>query len=502
MKKSTIITVLSIVAIIPMLMLVFSIKEAKAVQETINATPEIAKLESRAYEWGKYYPREYGSYMQTRESNEIKDVLQENPALVIMWAGYGFSKDYNAPRGHFYALEDNMNTLRTGAPVDMKTGPMPTACWTCKSPDVPRLIDTMGELDFYTGTWARHGGEIVNSIGCADCHDNETMELVVTRDYLKRALDEEGSRPFAKATHQDLRTLVCAQCHAEYYFKATPWTDANGEEQIAKVVTYPWSEGTAAEDMEKYYDDRDFVDWTHKLSKTPMLKAQHPGYETFITGVHGKNGLACADCHMPYVREGGVKYSNHRVQSPLDDIANTCLNCHSGTESEFMATVERKLERKEELHKTAMNVLAKAHLEAAKAWDLGATEGEMAPILQDIRHGQWRWDYSIAAHGSFFHAPEETLRVLGSAINKGQDARIKLRVVLAKYGAADYEAPDFSTKEKAQVLIGLPYDQLVDEKNAFIAGLKQEWFADGEAKGIYDPRSREGMELKTSYSDE
>jgi nitrite reductase (cytochrome c-552) len=126
----------------------------------------------------------------------------------------------------------------------------------------------------------------------------------------------------------------------------------------------------------------------------------------------------------------------------------------------------------------------------------------MAPILKDIRHGQWRWDYSIAAHGSFFHAPEETLRVLGSAINKGQDARVKLRVVLAKYGAADFEAPDFSTKEKAQALIGLPYDELVEEKNAFIAGLKQEWFEQGRDKGIFDARSREGMELKTSYSDD
>jgi nitrite reductase (cytochrome c-552) len=501
MKKSTIITVVSVAAIIAMLMLVASIKEAKAVQAQINATPEVAKLEPRAYEWGKNYPRQYGTYMQTKESSEITDVLHENPALVIMWAGYGFSKDYNAPRGHFYALEDNINTLRTGAPVSMKTGPMPTACWTCKSPDVPRLINEMGENDFYTGKWARHGGEVVNSIGCADCHSNETMELAVTRDYLKRGLDAEGSRPFDEATHQDMRSYVCAQCHAEYYFKATPWTDANGEEQVAKVVTYPWAVGFAAEDMEKYYDDREFVDWTHKLSKTPMLKAQHPGYETFITGVHGQQGLACADCHMPYVREGGVKYSNHKVQSPLEDIANTCLNCHSGTESEFTLTVERKLERKEELHQAAMQVLAKAHLEAAKAWELGATEAEMAPILSDIRHGQWRWDYSIAAHGSFFHAPEETLRVLGSAINKGQDARIKLRVVLAKYGAADYEAPDFSTKEKAQVLIGLPFDQLVDEKNEFLAGLKEEWFEAGEEKGIYDPRSREGMELKTSYTD-
>ena len=60
MKKSTIITILSIAAIVPMLMLVFSIKEAKAVQNEINATPEIAKLEPRSYEWGKNYPRQYG----------------------------------------------------------------------------------------------------------------------------------------------------------------------------------------------------------------------------------------------------------------------------------------------------------------------------------------------------------------------------------------------------------------------------------------------------------
>jgi nitrite reductase (cytochrome c-552) len=202
---------------------------------------------------------------------------------------------------------------------------------------------------------------------------------------------------------------------------------------------------------------------------------------------------------MPYVREGGVKYSNHKVGSPLDDIENTCLNCHSGTEKEFTAIIKEKLKRKEELHQKAMQVIAKAHLEAAKALELGATEEDMKPAQTDIRHAQWRWDYSIAAHGSFFHAPEETLRVLGSAIEIGQEARLKLRAVLAKYNAADYEAPDFSSKEKAQAIIGLPFDKLVNDKNQFLSGLKQEWFKEGEKKGIYDPKTREGMKLKTSY---
>ncbi|MDY6848137.1 MAG: ammonia-forming cytochrome c nitrite reductase [Thermodesulfobacteriota bacterium] len=500
MKKSWIITIVSLVIIVPLLLLLVSIKENKTEQQAINQVPDIEKLDPRSSEWGKYFPRQYDSYIQTRKSDEIKDVLKNDPNLVVLWAGYGFSKDYNAPRGHFYALEDNLNTLRTGAPVDEKSGPMPTACWTCKGPDVPRLMDEIGEYDFFTGAWARLGGEIVNSIGCADCHDNKTMQLNVTRPHLKRAIDAEGSMKFADATHQDMRTFACAQCHVEYYFKPTKWTDEYGQEQTAKVVTLPWDNGFSAEEMEEYYDERNFSDWTHKLSKTPMLKAQHPGYETFITGAHGQNGLACADCHMPYVREGGVKYSNHKVGSPLDDIANTCLNCHQGTEKEFKAKIDRKLERKNELAREATKILAQAHLEAARAWELGATEKDMKAALQDIRHGQWRWDYAVAAHGAFFHAPEEILRVLGGAINKAQNARLKLRVILAKLGDPDYEAPSYVNKEEAQHLVGLPMDKLVEEKKEFINGLKQKWFDMGEEKGIYDPKSREGMKLKTSFN--
>ncbi len=498
MKRSTLVTMGSVAAIVPLFLLALSINENKAEQRTINEVPKIKRMESVSAKWAEHYPRQYDSYLQTKKSDKIVDMLDKSPALVVMWAGYGFSKDYNAPRGHSYILEDNINTLRTGAPVDGKTGPMPTACWTCKSPDVPRLMDKIGELDYFTGKWARHGNEIVNPIGCADCHDNETMRLAITRPHLNRALDAEGSLKAADATHQDMRSLVCAQCHSEYYFKPTKWTDKDGTEKTAKVVTFPWANGFAVEDMEKYYDDINFVDWTHKISKTPMLKAQHPGYEIYKTGAHGLNDVACADCHMPYVREGGVKYSNHNVGSPMENMANTCLNCHSEDEKTLKDTVARKLARKDELNNTAMDVIGKAHLEAGKAWELGATEAEMKPILQDIRHAQWRWDYSIASHGSFFHAPEETLRILGSAINKGQDARVKLRVVLARYNAADYVAPDFSTKEKAQKVIGLPFDKLVDDKMRFLNTLRKEWNQEAAAKGLYDPKT-EIKEFKTSY---
>ncbi|NOY45953.1 MAG: ammonia-forming cytochrome c nitrite reductase [Deltaproteobacteria bacterium] len=498
MRRPISLTFGAMALIVSLVMLVAAVREGDAAQEK-KAAPQIGRFESRSSVWGKHYPRQYATFMATRKSDRITDMLKKEPALVVLWAGYGFSKDYNAPRGHAYALEDNINTLRTGAPVDGNSGPMPTACWTCKSPDVPRLIAKIGEKDFFTGKWARHGGEIANPIGCADCHDSRTMALTVTREYLKRALDAEGSLKFADVGKEEMRSLVCAQCHSEYYFKKTPWKDASGQDKVAGVVTFPWDNGLSAEAMEAYYDERGFVDWTHKLSRAPMLKAQHPGYETFVTGTHGRNGVTCADCHMPVKSEGGVSFTSHQIGNPLDDMEDTCLSCHDSDPEELKAVVERKRERRDELSRLAMDILARAHLEAAKAWELGATEEEMRPALQDIRHGQWRWDYAVAAHGAFFHAPEEVLRVLGSAIAKAQEARVKLRAILAKYGAGDYEAPDFSTKEKAQALIGLPYGKLVEEKRRFLKGLRQQWIEEAKEKGIFDPASREGIEDKTSY---
>ena len=440
--------------------------------------------------WAKDYPEQFATWKETSKSDQIKDMLKEKPQLVILWAGYGFAKDYNAPRGHFYALQSNQNTLRTGAPVDAKTGPMPTACWTCKSPDVVRKMHEDGENEYFTGKWAKYGEEISNSIGCADCHDSGTAELALSRDYAKRAYTEIGY-DVEKLTSDDLRSLVCAQCHSEYYFKATEWTDKDGNKKTAKVVTFPWLNGTSAEAMETYYDQRNFKDWTHKISKAPMLKAQHPGFEIFLTGAHAQNGVTCADCHMP---DG-----THNVGSPMENMEATCLNCHADKE-QLKANVERKLERKEELMETAMNNLGKAHLEAGKAWEVGATEEEMAEILQDIRHGQWRWDYSIASHGSFFHAPEETLRLLASANDLAQSARIKLAKVLAKHGAADYVAPDFSTKEKAQQLAGVPLNKLVEEKEAFRKGLLKDWEKAAIEAGKFDPAIKKGMSDNTSYN--
>ena len=464
----------------------------------IATAAEREEIKSNNYDWAASYPHQYGTWKKTAESDEITDLLKEKPQLAILWAGYGFAKDYNAPRGHFYALQSNQNTLRTGAPVDAKTGPMPTACWTCKSPDVPRMIQQDGELEFFTGKWAKYGHEIANSIGCADCHDSKTTELTVGRPSLQRGLESAGLE-MKTVSETEMRSLVCAQCHVEYYFKKTDWTDTAGNAKVANVVTLPWANGMTVEGMESYYDAIEFKDWTHKISKTPMLKAQHPGYEIFKSGIHAQNGVTCADCHMPTIKVEGETVTDHQIKGTLDQMMSTCLDCHEETPEQFKEIVGRKLERKEQLMEITMDNLAKAHLEAGEAWRLGATEGEMAEILLDIRHGQWRWDYSIASHGSFYHAPEETLRILAVANDAAQSARIKLAKVLAKHGGADYVAPDFSTKEKAQSLAEVPFQALVDEKLVFKKGLLKEWEQDAIKRGILHPETRKGMSDNTAY---
>ena len=121
------------------------------------------------------------------------DVLAARPEMVILWAGYAFSKDYSTPRGHMHAIDDMRHTLRVGAPMTPDEGPQPATCWTCKSPDVPRMMQAIGVDNFYKSKWAAMGTEIVNPIGCADCHEPENMNLHISRPALIEAFQRQGN---------------------------------------------------------------------------------------------------------------------------------------------------------------------------------------------------------------------------------------------------------------------------------------------------------------------
>jgi nitrite reductase (cytochrome c-552) len=228
--------------------------------------------------------------------------------------------------------------------------------------------------------------------------------------------------------------------------------------------------------VEKYYDESNFTDWTHSLSRTPMLKAQHPDYEVFMTGIHAQRGVSCADCHMPYYAAGGKKFTDHHIQSPLNNIANSCQVCHRESEEELRQNVYDRQKKVKEVRDKAEELLVRAHMEAKAAWDAGATEGEMKPVLQLIRQSQWRWDYAAAGHGNSFHAPLELARMLGHSIEKAQQARLLLAKVLMKHGIdKDIPYPDITTKEKAQKFIGLDMAKLHKEKAEFKKVVIPEW---------------------------
>ena len=448
-------------------------------------TPEVEheQWEPRLEVWGMNFPRQYETYLQTADTTFVSkyngarkiDMLAEGPELVVLWAGYPFSKEYNQGRGHMWAVEDIHNILRTGAPMSPSEGPMPGTCWTCKSPDVPRVMKNIGIAEFYSSTFAELGSEIVNPIGCADCHDAKTMALQITRPGLIEAFERQGKN-ITNATHQEMRSLVCAQCHVEYYFK--------GE---GKYLTFPWDKGFNMESMEEYYDELAFADWTHQLSRTPMIKAQHPDYEIFRFGVHYDRGVSCADCHMPYKSQGGVKFTNHHIQSPLNNVANTCAVCHREDTEKLIQNV---YQRQDALHETRVlleEALAKAHIEAKFAWDKGASEKQMANVLKLIRGAQWRWDYVAASHGASFHAPFESARVIGLGLEKAQEARIEITRVLASLGYSEpVPLPDISTKAKAQEYIGLDMKKLNAEKKVFLDTIVPQWL-------------KEAMEREASY---
>ena len=467
-----------IVFLLGMLAASITQRRAEVVSILNNKKVNITGIESRNEIFAENYPREYESWIKTADTtfqsefngSSVVDVLAQRPEMVILWAGYAFSKDYGTPRGHMHAVEDIHHTLRTGAPMSSDEGPQPATCWTCKSPDVPRLMDSLGIAEYYKGTWVSLGQEVVNPIGCADCHEAETMNLKISRPGLIEGFRNSG-QDIHKVSQQEMRSLACAQCHVEYYFSPE-----------GKYLIFPWHNGLTVEGGEQYYDSIRFADYTHKLSRAPIIKAQHPDYEIYKTGIHSQRGVSCADCHMPYVSEGGVKYTSHHVRSPLASINNTCQVCHRESEETLRTAVFERQRSANEIRNRVEKELATAHIEAKFAWEKGATEAQMEEVLQLLRQSQWRWDYAVASHGGSFHSPVEFQRILSMSLDRAHKARFVLSKVLAQLGyIGDVPMPDISTKEKAQAYIGLDMRQEREAKKQFMETVVPEWLETAKA---------------------
>lgn len=364
--------------------------------------------------WGQNFPVQYEMFMRTQENygatpfggSEPYSRLERNPNLLRLWAGYAFTLEHNEERGHFYTLTDQQESER------VLQRNQPGACANCHSADAPILIEQMGWEEFNHTPYNDLSANLHTGTSCHDCHNPETMELTITRPAFVNAMASRGI-DVTEATQQEMRTYVCAQCHVEYYFA--------GEN---KVLTFPWSEGLAIENIEQYYINVGHIDWTHEESGSPLLKMQHPEFEMYSSGIHAESGVACADCHMPYTRVGSVKYSDHWLRSPLTNISAACQTCHNFSEAEMMnRVVNIQTTTSNLLHDTETALIAAIDaITGAQA--AGATDEQLEEARTLHRSAQMRWDFVSSENSTGFHSPQEAARILAESIDLARQAQI------------------------------------------------------------------------------
>ncbi|MBY5993673.1 ammonia-forming cytochrome c nitrite reductase subunit c552 [Ferrimonas balearica] len=408
--------------------------------------------------WQEDYPVQYDSWLTTEETTRQADELERRPAMVVLWAGSGFAKDYNTPRGHRFSIADVTHTLRTGVPAK---GPdekgYSASCWTCKSPDVPRVMAEMGEENFAATDFTDQGLQMANSIGCADCHESGSDALHLPRPHAKNAM-EKVNLAFEKQSPAMQGAQTCGQCHVTYYFQP----------EAHNKVNIPWIFGSTADEIERYYDTRRFYEWLHPISRTPMLKARHPEFETWSRSAHAEAGATCIDCHMPKrTNEDGRHYSDHNVGHALENFDLACAGCHESKGALSAALAKNKADI-DAARTEVEDLLVKAHYEAKAAWDAGAEWAMMDSPILDIRHAQWRWDFAVASHGIHAHNPDEALALLAVARRQVNMARAKLELVHEQLNVTEVVYPDLSSKAAAQAAVNMDMATFNAEKDAFI----------------------------------
>ena len=397
--------------------------------------------------WGKNFPLQFDAYKRTvdqvrtryggseamphtRTAKDTRDTvsqskLEADPRLKRMWLGYAFAVDFREERGHAYMLVDQRMTQRV---LEFK---QPGACLQCHASiyvamkkagggDISKGFEALNLLSYGEATQ-----KVSHPVACIDCHDSQTMQLRITRPaFLEGIRAFKASQgvanydPNTMASAQEMRSYVCGQCHVEYYFKGP-----------GKRLTFPWHKGQKVDQIYDYYTEVKHVDFTHKESGAPVLKAQHPEFEMWSQGVHARSGVACADCHMPYKREGGMKISDHQVQSPLLNINRACQGCHHFPEEEMKARVEEIQTRFTRARNVAMDALMELIGDSAAAKGGGATDAQLVAAREFQRHAQFYIDFVEAENSTGFHAPGEALRILTEAVDYARKGQLAVRAL-------------------------------------------------------------------------
>src|SRR5688572_7818084 len=401
-------------------------------------------------EWGKAFPKHYEHYKKTVDMQRTKQGgsvpvprtptqadprsivsrsrVEEDKGLKAMWQGYAFSEDFREERGHAYMLEDQKLTKRQ---VVVK---QPGACVNCHA-SMYLAYKKAGDGDIVKGfgkinamPYQEAEKLVKHPVACIDCHEGKSLKLRVTRpgfiEGMRALKASQGVKNYdvnKDATPNEMRAYVCGQCHVEYYFK--------GPE---KRLTYPWAKGLKVEEITAYYDEIGFRDWTHKDTGAPALKAQHPEFEMWNQGVHGKSGVTCVDCHMPTTTFKDRTLTDHWIRSPVLNLKSACVSCHKKhdnkvTEAHLKTRVEEIQDRHWALRNKAMTAVVALieDLKGAKA--AGRPDAELATARYLQRRAQFFLDFVEAENSTGFHAPQGGARILGESIDFARQGQLALR---------------------------------------------------------------------------
>jgi len=447
-RRLLLLTSLTALATFGVTMLLVNIMERK--QEASNPFFRVVEVTDDTTDpavWGENFPLQYDAYLRTVDqvrtryggSEAVRQIptdadprdvtsqskLEADPRLVKMWAGYAFSTDFREERGHAYMLIDQRFTRR------VTEFNQPGTCLNCHASTYVAMKE-LGGGDIFSGfeqinqmTYAEATKLVEHPVSCIDCHDPETMSLRITRPAFIEGISNymalQGVADYdvnEQASAQQMRTYVCAQCHIEYYFQGAE-----------KRLVFPWHEGLTVDAAYSYYEKVGHTDFVHAESGANALKAQHPEFETYSQGVHARSGVACADCHMAYKREGGMKISDHHVSSPLLGINRACQGCHHFSEEEMLARVEQIQDRYRHALDVAFDGLINLIDDIVAAQREGVTDDRLAAARGFQRKAQFFIDYCEAENSSGFHAPGESLRILNDATEAVRQGHLALRGV-------------------------------------------------------------------------
>jgi len=425
--------------------LIMNIFERK--QEAKNPFYSIVEVTDKTEDpsiWGRNFPLQYEGYLQTKDmegtyyggSKPILHTPTDNdPRLIVsqskiekdsrlkkMLAGYSFSRDFREERGHAFMLEDQIFTERQLATNQ------PGTCLNCHA-STYKAYKELGNGDITRGfekintlSYDKAKKLVKHPISCIDCHEPESMQLRITRpsfiEGIRAVKVSKGIENFdvnKDATHQEMRTYVCAQCHVEYYFK--------GEENR---LIYPWINGLKADEILAYYNEINFKDWTHSETEASVLKAQHPEFEMWSQGIHAKSGVSCADCHMPYKRVGALKISDHHVRSPILTINNSCQVCHRKPESDLLSCIKDIQDKTSQMHSLALDAVVDLIDDIKLAIKKGFLNEQLTEARNYQRNAQFLVDFIGAENSTGFHAPQESARILLQSIDYARRGQLSI----------------------------------------------------------------------------